>query len=294
MGLLLLGLLGSAALGAVALDWFGEGEENQSDGSPNGAGQELNFDGSNVLNGTEGDDTIPPGQDGFLTPEEINLFGGDDVVTIDAYHALTIFGGDGNDLITSNGAASVVEGGAGNDTLTTDDGNEIFGGVGDDVLNFTHGSYDIGDPGVVNGGEGDDTINMRADALITQEHLTNVGGGIDILGGDGADDINIVYDFFELEENRTPADSGKISHGFLRLLDFNPGEDSLVIEFERDSQTADRTITIDLNQTEDNGTYTSLITFTFEATVDEDEAVNFLTVTSSAPFTLDDIQFVGV
>lgn len=317
MSVVLLGLLATGLLGAVAFDWFDwdddtqgadrpsdeTGQERDQDGSdllddtqgdetpPDETGQVLNFAGSALLEGTEGDDTIPAGQDDSLQPEAINLLGGDDTATIEIFDYITVNGGDGNDTITATGATNILEGGAGNDTLTADDSNRLDGGEGDDVLNFTHGSYDQGEWGAAIGGAGDDTINLRADALVFEPLLLDVGG-VDIRGGDGSDDINIVYELNELEDDQTPLNDA--SGGFVSISDFNPNEDSLVIEVEHNSETADRDVTVELDQTEENGTYTSFITLIVEETSEAAGATNVLTVLSSAPFTLDDIQLVGV
>lgn len=319
MSFVLLGLLATGLLGAVAFDWFDWDDDNQDDdrppdetgqdrdqdGSdlldepqgdetpPDDPGQVLSFDGSALLEGTEGDDTLPAGQDNSLQPEVIDLLGGDDTANIEIYDDITVNGGDGNDSITATGVTNILEGGAGNDTLSGDDSNTLNGGEGDDVLNFTHGSYDQGEWGAANGGAGDDTINLRADALIFEPLLLDVGG-VDIRGGDGSDDINIKYALNELEGDLTPLNDSR--SGFVRISDFNPNEDSLLIEVDQDSETVDRDVTVELyqDQREEDGTYISTIKLTFEETSESAQATNALRVLSSVPFTLDDIQLVGV
>ena len=273
----MLGLLGTALLGAVAFDWFDDDGNGQNDDtSPEETGRELSYDDSDLLEGTEGDDTLPAGQDENLAPDTINLLGGNDMATVERNDIITVNGGDGDDSISATGVLNILEGGAGNDTLIADDSNRLLGGAGNDVLNFNHGSYDQGEWGLADGGEGDDTITVRTDALVP-DFITVDVGGVNVSGGNGADEINIIY---ELTENFDGGEGVIIGSGgdinfagnFIRISDFDPNEDSLVIEVEKDSETKDRDITVELDQTEENGTYKSLITLTFAET--SEAAVN--------------------
>jgi Ca2+-binding RTX toxin-like protein len=300
MGFLVLGLLGTALLGAIAFDWFDDDDTTQSDEpqSEDEIGQELNFDGSETLEGTEGDDTLPAGQDGRVAPETINLLGGNDTANVEYEDIITVTGGDGDDSISATGVLNTLDGGAGNDTLTADDSNRLLGGAGNDVLNFNHGSYDQGEPGSADGGEGDDTITVRADALVPDFIRFDVGG-VDVSGGSGADEFNIVYQLAANFDGGVGLTIGSgedtnFAGNFVGITDFDPNEDSLVIELERDSDTIDRDVEVELIQTEENGSYRSVIILTFLETDDAKEATNALTVFSTSPFTLDDIQLIGV
>lgn len=288
MEFLLLGLLGVALISAFAFD----GADDESDDEDDATGKTLRYDGSDPLLGTEGDDTLPLGQDDDLAPEIIDLLGGDDTAFVEENWPMTVLGGDGDDSLTTTGINHILEGGAGNDTLSGDDANQLYGGEGDDVLTFVHGSYDNGDPGTADGGSGDDTITVRSDAILTEEILYNLGGGVDVTGGDGADEINIVYDLEEDFRGYTPTDD-TISRGLLRVTDFNPDEDTLVIEVDQGVDGEERNVTVEMDQTEEDGTYTSLLRMTFEKTIDAEESTNLLTIFSSTPFTLDDIELVG-
>lgn len=293
MGFLILSLLSAAVLGTVAFDWSDGDDDSHTDSPPQDgtdedAGQVLSYDGSEHLEGTEGNDTLPAGQDPDLAPAEIDLLGGDDAALLDYGDSMTVSGGDGDDVILTAGASNTLDGGAGNDTLAADDSNRLIGGTGDDELDFFHESYDQGDPGGADGGEGDDTINVWAAALVPDYLMTDVGG-VEVHGGSGADDINVTYG---LHENVDTTDT--LAGGFVSISDFDPSEDTLVIEVERSEETADRDVTVELDQTDEDGTYTSLITLTFEETEEASEATNTLTVVSTDPFTLDDIQLVGI
>lgn len=126
---------------------------------------------------------------------------GDDTITINALDRvrtatlLTVNGGDGNDVINSNGAnlgfirVSLI-GGLGDDTLVGGSGTDsLDGGDGDDSLN-AQGGNDL-----IFGGNGDDTILGGAgnDRVIAGDGTDNVdaGAGDDSVSGDvGADTIN--------------------------------------------------------------------------------------------------------
>lgn len=291
IGLVLIGLLGTALIGSFAFDWFDGNDGNDEadeevDTPPVEEGQLLAYVGSELLEGTEGNDTLPAGQDYELAPEVLNLLGGDDTAFIEINDPITVSGGDGDDILTTTGVLNTLEGDEGNDTLTGDDSNLLYGGAGDDVLTFLHGSYDQGEWGVADGGDGDDVINVRADAIT---YDTTDFGGVDVIGGSGSDEFNIVY---ELHENIETIDN--LEGNFVRISDFEPSEDTLVIEVDRNSETADRDVSVALDQTEDSGTFTSLITLTFDETEDATEAVTTLRVLSASAFTLDEIQLIGV
>ncbi len=125
---------------------------------------------------------------------------GDDTITINALDRvrtatlLTVNGGDGNDVINSNGAnlgfirVSLI-GGLGDDTLVGGSGiDSLDGGDGDDSLN-AQGGNDL-----IFGGNGDDTIlgGTGNDRVIAGDGTDNVdaGAGDDsVSGGVGADTI---------------------------------------------------------------------------------------------------------
>ncbi|MBB5514365.1 hypothetical protein FHS89_000363 [Rubricella aquisinus] len=93
MSLLLFGLIGTTVLGTVALDLIGDEEDDTAPPPQEEDGQEIRFDGSDVLNGTEGNDTLPAGQDATLEPDQINLLGGNDTAHIEMTSPVTVSGG---------------------------------------------------------------------------------------------------------------------------------------------------------------------------------------------------------
>jgi hypothetical protein len=87
-----------------------------------------------------------------------------------------IDGLDGNDTLTTFGAASVVDGGDGNDYIRTGEQDDVLrGGQGDDSW--------------LEGGAGNDTIDGGPgnDRMLPQD------GGDDVHGGDGVDEVTYQY-----------------------------------------------------------------------------------------------------
>ena len=104
-------------------------------------------------------------------------FGGNDTISIDDANGpmppASLFGGDGNDVLTGSATDDLLDGGPGNDTLLGRGGNDqLMGGPGNDIL--------IGGQGtdIMIGGEGDDQI------------VWNPGDGSDIVEGqEGVDTL---------------------------------------------------------------------------------------------------------
>lgn len=239
-----------------------------------------------MLVGTEGDDTLPVGQDRDLVPEEINLLGGDDTAILEDQIGVGVSGGEGNDTLTSTDGGTVLYGNAGDNILTGIGGNNLFGGAGDDQI-ISNPSDNAFDTTVqIDGGEGNDTISIFADAGI--ENFFNLGSAV-ATGGDGADEFNVVYDL-----QNSMGEEQFLDTSLLRITDFNPNEDVLTIEVDRNDETTDRSVEVELDQTQENGTYTSLITLTFVEEVNATQAVANLTVISNAAFTLDDIRLFSI
>ena len=111
----------------------------------------------------------------------IEAFGqaGDDTITLDetngALPAAQLFGGDGNDTITSGSGNDLLFGQSGSDTLLGGGGNDqLFGGDGNDVLTGGSGNDQVF------GQAGDDTM------------IWNPGDGSDVFeGGDGDDTAQV-------------------------------------------------------------------------------------------------------
>ena len=171
-----------------------------------------------VVNGTNGADTLIVGQSsGRITVTRggativadtnmsvqgvtVNALGGNDTVTIQDLSAIAcpvlviVNGGDGNDLITGQGATIgvvrlLLNGDAGADTIIGTEGNDsINGGTGNDAVNGRAGNDIItgglGDD-ILAGGLGNDTVN-GGDG---NDSLTGQEGDDSLSGGDGNDTL---------------------------------------------------------------------------------------------------------
>ncbi|WP_405583737.1 calcium-binding protein [Streptomyces sp. NBC_01092] len=108
---------------------------------------------------------------------EINLGSGNDTWTGTGREALHVFGGPGDDTITTSGY-STIDGGAGDDTLHGSGDVSVLGGAGDDVLQGGEGTQSlVGQQGddSIHGGPGDDLLSGNE--------------GNDVLYGDDGDDL---------------------------------------------------------------------------------------------------------
>lgn len=111
---------------------------------------------------------------------------------------MTVYGGAGDDTITTGDGDDYVDGGLGNDAINTQGGNDyaygadetdtIFGGSGDDTLTGGPGRNELW------GEDGDDLLNgsNRPDILYGgpgNDHLRGFAGGDALFGGTGSDHL---------------------------------------------------------------------------------------------------------
>ena len=109
----------------------------------------------------------------------------------------TVLGNDGNDTVRAGNGNNDVFGGAGNDNLTVGSGNDyVEGGAGDDLIDISAGGNDI-----VHGNGGNDTINAGAGLASSYHEGLYPMMGIDLVdGGDGDDTLNLTGDSGDLNE----------------------------------------------------------------------------------------------
>ncbi len=151
-------------------DTFTGGEGN--DWLFGGSGNDTFFaaDGNDVIVGNGGFDTYDASQ--LTTGVSINLgLGtaqgpGNQTVTgieqvIGSDFADSIIGSAGDDVLSGGGGDDYIDGRAGNDVLTTGAGSDtLLGGDGDDRLIYDGATAD-GSTHVLDGGAGDDTVELR-------------------------------------------------------------------------------------------------------------------------------------
>ncbi|WP_068309682.1 Hint domain-containing protein [Aliiruegeria sabulilitoris] len=159
-------------------------------------------DGSDTVYGDDGDDVIDTSSTGIPLPDlGFGPYGpvpeipadGDPTDDMD-----TVYGGAGNDTITTGDDADYIDGGEGDDTIDGGlDADTIFGGDGADTIIGGEGSDEI------DGGAGDDVIygGLGSDPALDPANIKDDGtdtfgadptpdNGMDVIhGGDGNDTI---------------------------------------------------------------------------------------------------------
>ncbi|MDZ8094726.1 MAG: phytase [Nostoc sp. DedQUE05] len=186
---------------------FVEGTEGNTIEAGNGDDTVLVGSNSSV-SGEDGSDRIFIGQNGptqntsadggsgddVITVVEAsgsnNLFGatGNDNLTVIEGFRQSLFGGSGNDILTSNGSNNRLYGGSGDDKLFSNVNDSLFGGDGDDVLFAGQGGSNS-----ITGGTGADQFWMTNASLPTSKNIvTDFTVGIDKigLGGIGVTQFN--------------------------------------------------------------------------------------------------------
>jgi Ca2+-binding RTX toxin-like protein len=180
--------------------------------------------GSVTLNGGEGQDTLfleGPIIADVTNTSQVNGGDGDDTIAAIGLGG-SVDGGGGDDVIDVQGTLDAVDGGNGDDTITGSaadygGGSPLSGGAGNDVLStFDEAGFSY--RAELDGGAGDDTLTS---ALITTSPEE-----VDALtGGAGADVFQVSFS----GDNIDPS-GGALLGTLLEVTDFEPAEDSLVLE----------------------------------------------------------------
>jgi Ca2+-binding RTX toxin-like protein len=145
-----------------------------------------------TINGGAGDDVIVADVAGTVIDGGA---GGDDVRVIPIAASSTVYGGEGNDTLRSDGGGDgflLVEGGAGNDIIqTASRGVRAFGDIGQDVLLATDGVDTQ-----LFGGDDHDYLEITGNAETRGGSVhgeagddTLLGSGSDLFGGIGNDEL---------------------------------------------------------------------------------------------------------
>ena len=134
-----------------------------------------------VVNGDSGvnDYTVDSIYGGTVDADEINGFGGDDVLSGNQGDDV-IDGGDGNDTLLGGAGFDILIGGDGNDILKgggSPEGDLLFGGDGNDTLEADTTTQGMT---LLEGGNGDDTYRAGSDAWI--DETTGSGNDTVVLG----------------------------------------------------------------------------------------------------------------
>nr|MDZ8062740.1 phytase [Nostoc sp. EkiNYC01] len=164
-----------------------------------GSGEDTVLVGSDSSVSTgDGDDSIFVGQNGAVQNTTADAGNGDDQITVieasginnlfggagaDAIAVVegsrqSLFGGSGNDTLTSNGSSNRLYGGSGDDKLFSGVNDSLFGGDGDDVL-----FAGIAGGNRLSGGTGADQFWVANGSLPTSKNIvTDFTSGINKIG----------------------------------------------------------------------------------------------------------------
>jgi hypothetical protein len=159
---------------------------------------------------------------------------GDDVLT--GQHGDTHFGGAGNDVLSG---ASSMSGGDGNDTISGY--YELSGGDGDDLLTSYANPYAAGDGDALgmSGDAGNDTLTASAD--IGYDNTPSVPGSyLGMSGGEGSDVSDIQLEMSSPGHLSPSPTVPTQTSTYLNIADFDPAEDVLTVQINRDEEGADR------------------------------------------------------
>jgi len=253
-------------------------------------GIELFYDGAQILEGTEGDDTLAAGQDAALTPpDQIDLGGGDDIAIVGQAISITLNGEEGDDTLTSTGVQNVLNGGAGDDALFGITAVDMNGGAGNDTITLDNDFDSNSDTARIDGGNGDDDIRIIADAGVN-----NPVNFTQVLGGAGNDDFALTLELVSSQEDFDVRDD-ILQGSIIAIEDFDPRNETLRIEIDPDEDNIDRQVSnILFEQEETDGEFNTEIAITFAATEDAFASVSTLTVRSADPFGIEAIEFAGL
>ncbi|MDF5736747.1 MULTISPECIES: phytase [unclassified Nostoc] len=168
----------------------------------NGPAQNTSADGGN------GDDVITVVE----ASASNNLFGaaGDDTLTVIEGSRQSLFGGSGNDTLSSGGSNNRLYGGSGDDKLFSNVNDSLFGGDGDDLLFAGQGGDNR-----LSGGAGDDQVT-----------LVEANGNNNLFGAAGNDTLTVVEGTRQLSFGGSGNDTLK-SQGSNNRLYGGSGDDKL-------------------------------------------------------------------
>ncbi len=286
--LYVLGALGAVILGIAA---WGLIDDDDNDGGAETVGvNEIDFDGSTEINGTDGQDNVAAGQNAALAPETINLGTGNDTASVGYPTGIAVFGEDGDDILEATAEGNRLWGQSGNDALSAVDGNILSGQEGNDVLTLNAHKVDGATRTDLDGGEGNDIINIVSDAGIDwgTEGVTTFEGAA------GNDTFNVVLTVQDSTEAVAGEDGGDFITDLGKITDFNPAQDKLTVDIKRADGLAARDYTLGFDQTEaDDGTFVTDMSFIFAGTDTATLSTSTLRVISSSAFTADDVDFVS-
>ncbi|MCA0873808.1 hypothetical protein LCL97_23500 [Seohaeicola saemankumensis] len=248
----------------------------------------IDFDGSALLQGSAGDDSLADDPDYALEPDIINFLGGDDTASLDPAAGsadITVNGGDGDDVLSTTAIGVVLNGDGGDDTLSGVGSVALSGGDGDDTLTADLSAQLNDAVGTADGGDGNDQINIISEIGAPNPDYSSVFAS----GGNGNDDFIVDLHLSEFQPaGPNDATAPEIhSHSGVIIRDFTPGEDTLLIEVTPDPDEEDRT----LENVEIAGSGDQIL-LSFAATADAPQTTTSIRLDGVTGLTMDDFAVV--
>ncbi len=158
-------VLGDSLSGTAGAEAINGGEGNDSLFGLGGDDVLYGALGDDILDGGEGNDLLYGGLGSDTVTDTggsntIDAGAGNDTVTLtgsNPYDNNTVYGGDGDDVITSGATTDTIYGGAGSDTIDAgESGNTVDGEAGNDMIAVHYASHST-----LKGGSGDDLLSVR-------------------------------------------------------------------------------------------------------------------------------------
>jgi len=248
--------------------------------------------GEDVLVGGDGVDVYFQNDDVNTegAPLEINLRGGDDFAEIDrdfrGLDGVVLRGGEGDDILSSDGLQVFIRGGSGDDTITTLDTARVNGGDGNDTI-FADARFsrDVDEATFLNGGEGDDDITAARVFNVT----SSISNPLVMEGGEGADTFTIEAEYLELFGLSDAEPRPVELRDFATITDFDPEEDKLVIKYQSSSPDVEFSVS---NETDFRGQELTLVQFTTSGNTIEEPVVGTVRLLGTIDLDVEDIEFV--
>ncbi len=246
-----------------------------------------------VIDGGLGNDVI----DVVATYSTVSGGEGDDTITVHGNAAgATILGGEGDDVLSGEQGysdAALLDGGAGNDTIDIRDMESVraLGGDGDDQIYITG----VWNPGAAyiataDGQAGDDTISYEGGGITLPEYFEPTT----LTGGEGADTFELTLDEGGalIDASTVPLEGGTHQLYAVDLADFDPEEDTLIVDPEASSAGFSYvSASLQTAATQGGGSTTQLVLhYESDTETDRDVIIDL----GDVEIALSDITFVGV
>lgn len=280
-------ILIALGLGLALFGLLGDDNAPAPEDEPN----ELEW-GDDTITGTQSDDLLLPGEaDAMDQAEGVELLDGNDRAEFTGTAPLRMDGGAGDDTLISTSEGSLLIGGEGDDVLNGNTTSVLDGGAGNDHLVYAQDATLSSSDGSVQGGSGDDVIDINVLAQPGSPEVSPYFTGARVETGEGADQVNINL---SLDDTRYDSEDPKLGVNQLlsavRVVDFDPADDQLTISLSNASDSEVGALSdVTLNTRDDEIVELRL---SFEAAGDKPAFSTTLQLGTNSAISLDDITII--